>query len=70
MHSALYYFPGHDPGPVVNISGAAVLASSSHRSQAMAFVRSLISPAAELIIANGYDFEYPARPGTRPNPQV
>jgi iron(III) transport system substrate-binding protein len=70
MHSALYMFPGHDAGSVVNISGAAVLASSSHRSQAQAFVRFLVSPAAQQIIANSYDFEYPARPGIRPNPQL
>jgi|HubBroStandDraft_3_1064219.scaffolds.fasta_scaffold11494_2 iron(III) transport system substrate-binding protein len=70
MHSALYYFPGHDPGSVVNISGAAVLASSRHRSQALAFVRFLVSPAAQQIIAGSYDFEYPARPGIQPNSQL
>jgi iron(III) transport system substrate-binding protein len=70
MHSTLYYFPGHDPGSVVNISGAAVLKSSKHRSQAMAFIRFLVSPAAQKIIAKGYDFEYPARPGIHPNPQL
>jgi iron(III) transport system substrate-binding protein len=70
MHSALYFFPGHDPGSVVNISGAAVLASSSHRRQAMAFVRFLVSPAAQQIIAHSYDFEYPARPGIAPNSQL
>jgi iron(III) transport system substrate-binding protein len=70
MHSALYWFPGHDAGSVVNISGAAVLASSSHRSQAMAFVRFLVSPVAQRIIASGYDFEYPALPGIQANPQL
>jgi len=70
MHSALYYFPGRDPGSILNISGAAVLASSSHRCQALAFVRFLVSPAAQQIIAGSYDFEYPARPGIRPNSQL
>jgi iron(III) transport system substrate-binding protein len=70
MHSALYFFPGHNPGSVVNISGAAVLASSSHRKQAMAFIRFLVSPAAQQIIAHSYDFEYPARPGIQPNSQL
>lgn len=70
MHSALYWFPGSDAGSVVNISGAAVLASSSNRRQALAFVRFLVSPAAQQIIADSYDFEYPARPGIRPNPQL
>lgn len=70
MHSALYWFPRNDPGSMVNISGAAVLASSSHRRQALAFVRFLVSPVAQRIIANSDDFEYPARPGVRPNPQL
>lgn len=70
MHSALYFFPGHNPGSVVNISGAAVLASSTHRKQAMAFVRFLVSPAAQQIIARSYDFEYPARPGVQPNSRL
>lgn len=70
MHSALHWFPGHDPGSVVNISGAAVLASSSHRRQAQAFIRFLVSPAAQQIIASSDDFEYPARPGIRPNPEM
>jgi iron(III) transport system substrate-binding protein len=70
MHSALYWFPGHDAGSVVNISGAAVLASSSHRRQALEFVQFLTSPAAQHIIANSDDFEYPARPGIQPNPQL
>ncbi len=65
MHSALHYFPGHDPGSVVNISGAAVVASSRHRRQALAFVRFLVSPAAQRIIAGSYDFEYPAPPRHR-----
>lgn len=70
VHSALHYFPGHDPGSVVNISGAAVVASSRHRRQALAFVRFLVSPAAQRIIAGSYDFEYPGRPGIEPNSQL
>lgn len=70
MHSALYWLPRNDPGSVVNLSGAAVLASSSHRRQALAFVRFLVSPAAQQIIAKSYDFEYPALPGIRPNPEL
>jgi iron(III) transport system substrate-binding protein len=67
MHSALYYFPGHDPGSIVNISGAAVLASSSHRQNAERFVRFLVSKTAQRILARSDDFEYPTRPGIAPN---
>jgi iron(III) transport system substrate-binding protein len=70
MHSALYYFPDHNVGSVENVSGAAVLASSSHRSEAEAFVRFLVSQTGQRLIAAGDDFEYPARPGVAPNPAV
>jgi iron(III) transport system substrate-binding protein len=70
MHSALYYFPGGDIGSLENISGAGVLASSKHQHDAQAFVRFLLSPAAQRILAQGYDFEYPTRGGIAPNPQL
>ena len=69
MHSALYYFPSGDPGSVVNISGAAVLASSKHRSAAQRFVGFLVSRKGQELIRSGDDFEYPVRPGVPPNPQ-
>jgi iron(III) transport system substrate-binding protein len=67
MHSELYYFPGGDPGSVTNISGAAVLASSSHRAEAERFVAFLVSAAGQKVIAGSDDFEYPARPGIGAN---
>ena len=66
-HSRLYTFPNHDVGGVENISGAAVLASSNHRSNADRFVAFLVSPTAQRILAAGDDFEYPTRPGIAPN---
>lgn len=68
MHSALYYFPGGDPGSVVNISGAAVLASSKHRAAAERFVAFLVSRKGQELIRNGDDYEYPVRPGATANP--
>lgn len=67
MHSALHYFPNHDVGSIENISGAAVLASSSHNENAQKFLEFLVSKTAQGIIAHGDDFEYPARPGVGPN---
>ena len=69
MHSALYFFPHGDPGSVVNISGAAVLASSKHRADAERFVAFLVSRKAQELIRSGDDFEYPARPGVAQNAQ-
>ena len=70
MHSALYFFPNHDVGSVENISGAGVPASSKHQREAQTFVKFLMSPTAQEILAHGYDFEYPVRPGVSPNPQL
>jgi len=69
-HSRLYYFPGSDPGSITNVSGAAVLGSSDRRDDADAFVRFLVSKAGQRIIAKGDDYEYPARPGVKPNPAL
>jgi iron(III) transport system substrate-binding protein len=67
VHSALYYFPNHDVGSITNISGAAILTSSSHLQAAEAFVKFLVGQAAQRIIAKSDDFEYPARPDVAPN---
>jgi iron(III) transport system substrate-binding protein len=67
MKSALYYFSPHDVGAVVNISGAAIIKSSSQQKNAERFVDFLVSKAGQQIIAGSDDFEYPVRPGTAPN---
>ena len=70
IHSALYYFPHGDAGSVVNVSGAAVLASSHSRGKAERFVAFLVSRAGQRLISQGDDYEYPVRPGVAPNPQL
>ncbi len=70
MHSILYFFGNHNVGALENISGAAVLRSSKHPQEAQEFVKFLLSPAGQEILAHGYDFEYPLRPGIKPNPQL
>jgi iron(III) transport system substrate-binding protein len=66
-HSKLYFFPNRDVGGIENISGAAVLASSSHKSAAEKLVSFLVSAQAERIMAAGDTFEYPVRAGIAPN---
>ena len=66
-HSKLYFFPNRNIGGLENISGAAVLASSSHKSAAKKLVSFLVSAQAERILAAGDTFEYPVRPGVAPN---
>jgi iron(III) transport system substrate-binding protein len=70
MHSAIYYFPNGDPGSVVNVSGAAVLASSHHRKQAERLVAFFVSRAGQRLISAGDDYEYPVRPGVAPSPEL
>ncbi len=68
IHCALYHFPNGDPGSVVNVSGAAVLASSRHRRDAERFVAFVVSRASQRLISQGDDYEYPVRPGVAPHP--
>jgi iron(III) transport system substrate-binding protein len=70
MHSALYYFPNGDVGALENVSGAAVLAASTHRRNALKFIAFLTSRAAQEVIARGDDFEYPIRRDVKPNPAL
>ena len=67
MHSTPHYFPSSDVGSVVNIAGAAVLASSRHHEDAERFVEFMLSRAGQEVISQGDDYEYPARPGVAPN---
>ncbi len=66
LHSALHYYAPHDPGALLNVSGAAVLRSSSHQSAAQAFVAFLVSTEGQEVIAHSHSYEYPLRPGVSP----
>jgi iron(III) transport system substrate-binding protein len=59
MHSAIAFFAPHDPGYVVDVSGAAVLKSSHHQADAERFLAFLVSPQGQEIIANTDSYEYP-----------
>jgi iron(III) transport system substrate-binding protein len=68
MHSALHYYDPGDPGDLVDVSGAAVLRSSSHKADAQAFLAFLVSRAGQEAIAHSNSYEYPLRPGVAPAP--
>jgi iron(III) transport system substrate-binding protein len=70
MHSALHYFAPEDPGYVLNVSGAGILASSTHQATAQKFLAFLVSAAGQRIIAQTDSFEYPLRPGVAANPAL
>jgi iron(III) transport system substrate-binding protein len=70
LHSALHYYAPGDPGDLLDVSGAAVLRSSSHQAAAQAFVAFLVSREGQTVIAHSHSYEYPLRPGVRPAPAL
>ncbi len=66
IHSALHYFAPGDVGELINVSGAAVLASSAHKAAAQSFLSFLVSPTGQQAIARSHSYEYPLRPGVSP----
>jgi iron(III) transport system substrate-binding protein len=67
MHSQLAYFAPRDPGYVIDVSGAAVLKSSTHQAAAQKFLAFLVSPQGQDIIARAagdeQSYEYPLAAG-------
>ncbi len=70
MHSALHYFAAGDAGYVLDVSGAGILASSTHQAAAQKFLAFLVSAAGQRIIARTDSYEYPLRPGVAANPAL
>jgi iron(III) transport system substrate-binding protein len=58
-HSKIAFFSPHDPGYVIDVSGAAVLKSSTHQAAAQKFLAFLVSAKGQEIIAHSISFEYP-----------
>lgn len=66
--SRIAHFAPGDVGNLVNISGAAVLASSHRQAAAQRFLQFLVSEKAQkMLAASTVDYEYPLRPGVAPN---
>jgi iron(III) transport system substrate-binding protein len=61
--SRITYFAAHDPGYVLDVSGAAVLNSSKHQALARKFIAFLVSKQGQEIIAHSDSFEYPIASG-------
>ena len=66
LHSALHYYAAGDPGDLVDVSGAAVLKSSSHQATAQAFLAFLVSKRGQEVLAHSHSYEYPLRAGVAP----
>ncbi|MFI9274479.1 extracellular solute-binding protein [Kitasatospora sp. NPDC052896] len=63
MNSAIATFAPQDPGYVMDVSGAGILASSKHQAEAQKFIAFLGSAEAQKIIATSDSFEYPIGSG-------
>jgi len=63
MRSAIAYFAPHDPGYVIDVSGAGVLKSSKHLAAAQEFLQYLVSKQGEEVVAHSISFEYPLGSG-------
>jgi iron(III) transport system substrate-binding protein len=68
VHSQLAYFAPHDPGYVLDVSGAAVLKTSRHPAAAQALLAFLVSAGGQNLLAHTDSFEYPLRPGVAAPP--
>ncbi len=63
LHSAVANFAPGDPGYVVDVSGAGVLASSREQAAAQRFLAFLVSRQGQEILAHSQSFEYPLGSG-------
>jgi iron(III) transport system substrate-binding protein len=66
IHSKITHFAAHDPGYVIDVSGAAVLKSSKNQAAAQKFLAFLVSKQGQEIIGNpakSISFEYPIASG-------
>jgi iron(III) transport system substrate-binding protein len=63
IHSEEKFFAPLDPGYVIDVAGAGVLASSSHKPEAQRFLAFLVSRAGQEIIAHDESYEYPLGSG-------
>lgn len=63
MHSKIASFAPHDPGYVLDVSPAGVVASSTHQAAAQRFLAFLTSRQGQEIIARSISFEYPIASG-------
>ncbi|HTW02193.1 MAG TPA: extracellular solute-binding protein, partial [Streptosporangiaceae bacterium] len=63
VHSDITYFAPHDPGYVVDVSGAAILKSSKNQADAQKFLAFIVSKQGQEIIAHSISYEYPLDDG-------
>jgi iron(III) transport system substrate-binding protein len=63
MRSLITYFAPHNPGYVLDVSGAGILKSSTHKAAAQEFLSFLVSRKGQEIISHSISYEYPIASG-------
>ncbi len=63
VHSAEHFFAAGDPGYVVDVAGAGILASSSHQAADQRFLAFLVGKQGQEILAHDESYEYPLGSG-------
>ncbi len=63
VRAKITYFSPHNPGYVLDVSGAGILKSSKHKAAAQKFLAFLVSKQGQEIIARSISFEYPIASG-------
>jgi iron(III) transport system substrate-binding protein len=66
----LHYFRNLDPGAFVSISGAGVLASSKHATEAQAFVKWIAGKGGQAVLRDGNSYEYAIGVGAASNAKL
>ena len=63
------YFPPGDVGSMINVAGVGILKSTDQPSDALRFVRDMLSPSSQEFFAES-SYEYPVVPGIPPSPSL
>jgi iron(III) transport system substrate-binding protein len=70
VNAKIAFFAPRDPGYLEDISGAAVLKSTTHAAAAQKFLAFITSVAGQRVLAAGESYEYPIHPGVAANPEL
>jgi iron(III) transport system substrate-binding protein len=70
VNAEIAYFAPRDPGYVEDISGAAIVKSSTHQTAAQQFLDFMTSQAGQSVLAHSESFEYPLLRGIAANPEL
>src|SRR6202167_2350871 len=63
VHSEITHFAPHNPGYVIDVSGAGILKSTKNMAGAQKFLAFLVSKQGQEVIAHSISFEYPLDDG-------